>query len=66
MGLNQQVQFGEVLFNYSTISKFNYENANLDICEFVNSSNEKFEPGSYTVNVYNQRYLVSTSEFSLR
>ena len=37
LGLNEQVTFGGKSLNYSIISKFNYENANLDICEFVAS-----------------------------
>jgi hypothetical protein len=67
LGLNEQVSFGEKTLNYSIISKFNYENTNLDICEFV-ASKEKadFEKGRYIVNVYNEKDLVSTSEFTLK
>jgi len=65
LGTNEQVQFGDNVINYSIISKFNYENKNLNICEFV-SPNDKFVKGKYTVNVYNQKELVSTSEFSLK
>jgi hypothetical protein len=67
LGLNEQVSFGDKTLNYSIISKFNYENTNLDICEFV-ASKEKadFEKGRYIVNVYNEKDLVSTSEFTLK
>jgi len=65
LGANEQIQFGENVINYSIISKFNYENKNLNICEFI-SPNDKFEKGTYTVNVYNQKELVSTSEFTLK
>ncbi|HEX9828284.1 MAG TPA: chromosome partitioning protein ParA [Flavobacteriaceae bacterium] len=65
LGTNEQVQFGDNVVNYSIISKFNYENKNLNICEFI-TPNSKFEKGKYTVNVYNQKELVSASEFSLK
>ncbi len=65
LGANEQVQFGDNVINYSVISKFNYENKNLNICEFV-SPNDKFAKGKYTVNVYNQKELISTSEFILK
>ncbi|MBJ6369216.1 chromosome partitioning protein ParA [Snuella sedimenti] len=67
LGLNEQVQFDEKTLNYSIISKFNYENANLNICEFVASKgNSKFEKGRYVVNIFNEKDLVSTSEFTLK
>jgi len=66
LGVNEQVQFGEKTLNYSLVSKFNYENANLNICEFVSPNEGGFEKGRYTVNVYNAKDLVSTSEFTLK
>lgn len=67
LGLNAQVEFDEKTLNYSIISKFNYENSNLNICEFVASKGQdKFEKGRYVVNVFNQKDLVSTSEFTLK
>ena len=67
LGLNEQVQFGDKTLNYSMISKFNYENGSLNICEFVASKGEdNFEKGRYIVNVFNAKDLVSSSEFSLK
>ncbi len=67
LGSNEQVQFGEKTLNYSIISKFNYENGSLNICEFVASKGkEKFAKGRYTVNVFNEKDLVSSSEFTLK
>ncbi|AUS06643.1 chromosome partitioning protein ParA [Pseudotamlana carrageenivorans] len=67
LGLNEQVEFAGKIFNYSIISKFNYENANLNICEFVDiKGDSNFEKGRYIVNVYNQKDLVSTTEFTLK
>lgn len=66
LGLNEQVQFDEKSFNYSIISKFNYENANLNICEFVGNNDKEFVKGRYVVNVFNEKHLVSTSEFTLK
>ncbi|MBP1841072.1 hypothetical protein [Formosa algae] len=67
LGVNEQVIFGEKALNYSLISRFNYENASLNVCEFVASKGDsKFEEGRYVVNVYNEKDLVSTSEFTLK
>ncbi|MBD3862104.1 MAG: hypothetical protein ACI9NI_002389 [Olleya marilimosa] len=67
LGVNQQIKFGEQTLNYSIISKFNYENGNLDICEFVtNNTDDDFEKGRYQVNVFNSNELVSSTEFTLR
>ncbi|MFT4612251.1 MAG: regulator of replication initiation timing [Psychroserpens sp.] len=65
LGSNEQIQFGDTFLNYSLISKFNYENRNLNICEFV-APNDEFEKGRYIVNVFNNKELVSSSEFTLR
>lgn len=64
MGANEQIEFDEAVLNYSLVSKFNYENANLNICEFV-SPTGKFGKGRYVVNIFNKSELVSTTEFTL-
>ena len=64
LGANEQIEFGETVLNYSIISKFNYENRNLNICEFV-SPRASFAKGRYVVNIFNMKELVSTTEFSL-
>ncbi len=67
LGSNEQIVFGEKTLNYSIVSKFNYENTNLNICEFVASKGQdKFEKGRYIVNVFNGKDLVSSSEFTLK
>ncbi|AXP82388.1 hypothetical protein CJ739_3326 [Mariniflexile rhizosphaerae] len=67
LGLNEQVMFGDKTFNYSIISKFNYENSSLDVCEFVASKgSSEFQKGRYIVNVFNEKDLVATSEFTLK
>ena len=66
LGLNEQVTFDEeTTLNYSVISKFNYENQNLSVCEFV-TSNKDFEKGRYLVNIFNTKNLVSNTEFTLK
>jgi hypothetical protein len=65
LGANEQITFGEQTLNYSVISKFNYENRNLNICEFVTTGAEEFAKGRYVVNVFNNSDLVSSSEFTL-
>lgn len=67
IGVNEQVQFEDKTLNYSVVSKFNYENRNLNVCEFVSAKDKNgFEKGRYQVNVFNKKDLVSTSEFSLK
>ena len=67
LGSNNQIEFDEQVLNYSLISRFNYENRNLNICEFVTpKSDEKFEKGRYVVNVFNEKALISSSEFTLK
>lgn len=67
LGSNDQIQFEDQVLNYSLISRFNYENRNLNVCEFVSKSDEeKFVSGRYIVNVFNDKTLVSTSEFMMK
>lgn len=67
LGANEQVTFGDKTVNYSMISKFNYESASLNVCEFVASKGSaEFEKGRYLVNIYNEKDLVATSEFVLK
>lgn len=65
LGLNKELVFNDDVLNYSLISTFNYENNNLDICEFL-SSDEKFETGNYTINVFNESTLLSTTTLTLK
>lgn len=67
LGSNDQVQFEDQVLNFSLISRFNYENRNLNICEFVTPDQDaKFEKGRYIINVFNDKELISNSEFTLR
>lgn len=67
LGTNDQVQFEDQVLNYSLISRFNYENRNLNICEYIAQSEDAdFEKGRYQVNVFNDKELISTSEFTLK
>lgn len=65
LGVNEQIMVGSEYVNYSLVSKFNYENRSLNICEFV-SPNGDFNEGQYTVNIFNTKELVSTTEFTLK
>ena len=66
LGLNEQITFDEKVLNYSLISKFNYESKNLDICEFIEPRGDaSFSKGRYVINVFDEKNLVSTSEFNL-
>ena len=67
LGANDQVQFEDQVLNYSLISRFNYENRNLNICEYVAAiEDSKFEKGRYIINLFNEKELISSSEFELK
>ncbi|SDH54922.1 chromosome partitioning protein ParA [Winogradskyella thalassocola] len=67
LGSNDQIEFEDQVLNYSLISRFNYENRNLNICEYINElKDSKFEKGRYQVNVFSDKALVSSSEFELK
>ncbi|AUC81287.1 chromosome partitioning protein ParA [Lacinutrix sp. Bg11-31] len=68
LGSNEQVVFGEETLNYSLISKFNYENQSLPICEYISKKDKKddFEKGMYKVNVFNGKELITSTQFSMR
>lgn len=66
LGSKAEVKFDDKVLKYSLVSRFNYENKNLNICEYLASDNKKFEAGRYIVNVFNGKDVLSTSEFVLR
>ncbi len=67
LGANDQVQFEEQVLNYSLISRFNYENRNLQICEYVAASEDsEFAEGRYKINVFSDKELISSSEFVMK
>ncbi|MDH7912514.1 chromosome partitioning protein ParA [Winogradskyella sp. SYSU M77433] len=67
LGSNDQLQFDDQVLNYSLISRFNYENRNLNICEYISAADDqKFEEGRYKINVFNDKELISTSEFTMK
>ena len=66
LGTNNQIQFDDQVLNYSLISRFNYDKRNLNVCEYISKGEDKFEKGRYTVNVFNEQQLISTSEFELK
>jgi len=73
IGANEQIEFGDEdaeekeTLNYSLISKFNYENKNLNMCEFISrQGKEEFEEGSYKVNIFNSSERIAGHEFTLR
>ena len=67
LGANAQIEFDDQVLNYSLISRFNYENRNLNICEYINElEDSNFEKGRYKINVFNNKALISSSEFELK
>jgi hypothetical protein len=67
LGSNDQLQFDDQVLNYSLISRFNYENRNLNICEYISQPEDsEFEEGRYTINVFSDKALISSSEFVMK
>ncbi|MBU2996115.1 hypothetical protein KO500_06705 [Cellulophaga baltica] len=52
---------------YSKATAFYYENAALDVCDYINKPSGDFQKGNYMVNVYdNKLKLLGTSKFTLK
>ena len=66
IGTNTPVQFEDDILKYSYVSAFTYDNQLLDVCDFVSSEEGDYEKGAYTVNVFDQNRLVSSSTFTLK
>jgi len=66
IGSNTPVQFEDDILKYSYVSAFTYDNQLLDVCDFVSAEEGDYEKGAYTVNVFDQNRLVSSSTFTLK
>ncbi|WP_461533620.1 hypothetical protein [Sinomicrobium sp.] len=52
---------------YSKVSTFYYENADLDVCDYVEKEGESFEPGNYEVKVFDSKLReLGSSSFTLK
>ena len=51
----------------SKVTNFYYENSQLDVCDFVESTTGEFEKGTYMVNVYDSELeLIGSSKYLLK
>ena len=66
LGANKSIEFESGKLTYSAISKFYYENQALDICENIAPKGEEFEPGVYSVNVFDGETLIAQTSFTLK
>ena len=66
IGSNTPVQFEDDILKYSYVSAFTYDNQLLDVCDFVSAEEGDYKKGAYTVNVFDQNRLVSSSTFTLK
>ena len=66
IGSNTPVQFDEDILKYSYVSAFTYNNELLDVCDFVSAEEGDYEKGVYSVNVFDQNVLISSSTFTLK
>ena len=66
IGSNTPVPFEEGVLKYSYVSAFTYNNELLDVCDFVSTKERAYEKGLYTVNVFDQNTLITSSTFTLK
>ena len=66
IGSNTPVEFEDNILKYSYVSTFTYDNELLDVCNFVSAEEGDYEKGIYTVNIFDQNVLISTSTFTLK
>lgn len=67
VGASESVSVNSRTLSVSKVTAFYYENATLDVCDYVGSASGEFAKGSYMVNVYdNDLELIGTSKFFLK
>ncbi len=66
IGSNTPVQFENDILKFTYVSTFTYENKLLDVCDFVATEEGDYEKGVYTVNIFDQDKLISTTTFTLK
>ncbi|MDO4229022.1 MAG: hypothetical protein Q4C98_04345 [Capnocytophaga sp.] len=67
MGQNETTSNENVTVNYSTATRFIYENKNIDVCDFVSKTGDKFERGVYKVTVFDDKLkTIGETEFILK
>ena len=66
IGSNTPVPFEEGVLKYSYVSVFTYDNKLLDVCDFVSTKERDYEKGLYTVNMFDQNTLITSSTFTLK
>lgn len=66
IGSNTPIQFEDDVLKYSYVSAFTYANELLDVCDFVSAEEGDYEKGIYTVNVFDQNTLITSSSFTLK
>ena len=66
LGENREAAFDGEVIKYSTISKFYYENNELDICENIGPKGKQFAEGKYDVKIYDKASLLAQTSFVLK
>lgn len=64
LGEKKLIEFGDKSLNYSFITTVKYENSTVNVSE--NLPGEKFEKGTYFVNIFDKGELVSKTSFTLK
>lgn len=56
-----------IAITYTKATNFYYENANLDVCDYISNYSGQFAKGNYMVNVYDDKLkLLGTNKFTLK
>lgn len=67
LGKNDTHSTEKTTVNYSVVTKFIYENKNIDVCDFVSSTGSDFEKGKYKVVIFDDKLnTVGETEFVLK
>lgn len=64
IGEKETVNVGGKSLTYSAKTKFFYQNKTLDVCEYI--AQDKFEKGTYVVNIFDNEETISSMNFSLK
>ena len=64
IGAKETIDVNGMSLTYSAETKFFYKNKTIDICEYI--SEEKFEKGTYFVNIFQEGVNIANTSFDLR
>ena len=66
LGEKGELQVGDQVLNYSTITNVFYENEELDVCVLVDTKEEDLIPGRYSIHVFDSGVQVANATMTLK